>query len=165
MMARRRACRVLLLACLLVSTLVGLSAQVSQEPVRFGSTAKLRDVMWLWALDVDDLERAKDRGIPNIHRAIGYDLVPLRDGEQELLNRSGRVTCEINAGDDFDFTPQLTQVQAWAREFPNMEAVLLDDMSTGKISRGLRTDALAGLCHELQRQPRPLSLWGGSSIL
>jgi len=159
-MPRRIVYRVLLLACLLVSTVVGLSGQVSQEAVPLDNAAKLRDVMWLWALDVDDLQKAQDLGIPNIQRAIGRDLVPLREGEQELLNRSGRVTCEISAGNDFDFTPQLTQVQAWAREFPNIEAVLLDDMSTGKISRGLRADALAGLCHQLQSERRPFSLWG-----
>ncbi len=159
-MARLMTYRALLLLCVSVSTVVGLSDQVSQRPLPSDDAAKLRDVMWLWALDLHDLKTAHNLGITNIQRAIGHDLVPLREGEQELLNTSGRVTCEINAGNDFNFAPQLTQVQAWAREFPNIEAVLLDDMSTGKISRGLRPEHLARLCRQLQSEPRPLSLWG-----
>jgi len=125
---------------------------------------KLIDTMWLWLNP--PLEPDEDyMGIPNIMVAT-----PTGDSQPSLADTvarveqeaGGRVACDwLSPGEGFDFTDSLGLVQTVARQSASMEAVILDDMSTGTIKgEGMKPEALSRLCRAIQAQPRPLSLVG-----
>jgi hypothetical protein len=146
-------------------------------------TARLGDRFWAWATlpnalrsDPTGIDRdstmtpaagAADLGVPSI---IMAGFLPPTDAEADAVKHLTRVAWEMSFGTpadmeanrpNFDFSQNLRPIQDLATRYPNVEAVLLDDLTTMDITRrGMPPSVLADLSFELHSRPRPLSLWG-----
>lgn len=141
----------------------------------------VRDRIWVWgnpemaepgthAFDTyagaGPAERAKLLGVPNIILA-GLGL-PRDDTRAEAVvgEAAGapRLICEIDRdgeGDDrpFVYEQTLARVCSLAGRYPQMEGVLLDDMSSVAVDRGLKPEHIQGIRAALAACPRKLQLW------
>ncbi len=159
MMQLRRLSVSVLLVFIGVIAVVALAPSAEQDNAPEGPPAKtLRDTMWLWLnppADPDD----DYIGIPNVMIAAPPAASTVE--RIEPVADRGRVVCEITPSDGFDFTASLAAVQNLARQFPSIEGVVVDDMSSVLVkSAGMEAKVLSSLCRALQARPRPLSLLG-----
>jgi len=141
----------------------------------------VRDCIWVWGnpemaqpgthavdtyAEAGPAERAKLLGVPNIILA-GLGL-PQDDSKAEAVVAEAagapRLICEIDRdgeGDDrpFVYDQALARVCGLAGRYPQMEGVLLDDMSSVAVDRGLKPEHIQGIRTALSTCPKPLKLW------
>ncbi len=135
----------------------------------------LRDTMWGWGTMIDvignetelmsPVEGADYMGIKNFLMCGG---APATDEQAApAAARGGRIVWEMEAGfgstfgENFEFQSRLDRILPLAQRFPNIEGVLLDDLSTITIGQEkMPPEVLGRICRALQSEPRPLSLWG-----
>lgn len=144
---------------------------------------QLLNRLWVWATRVNQLRSdlegilrdstmtpaggASYLGVPNIVMA-GF--LPATDTEAGQVQHLQRVAWEMGFGTEadeladrrnFDFSQNLPPIQALAARYPNVDSIILDDLTTMDITRrGMPPSVLAHLCAEIQAHPHPLSLWG-----
>jgi hypothetical protein len=146
-------------------------------------TETLGDRFWAWATlpnalrsDPTGIDRdsvmtpaagAAFLGVPNM---IMAGFLPPNETEAAPVQHLKRVVWEMSLGSPedveqrrptFDFRPNLPPIQAVADRFTNVEALLLDDLTTNDITRrGMPPSVLADLSFAVYSRPRPLSIWG-----
>ena len=143
-----------------------------------GMTERLGDRFWAWATlpnalrsDATGIDRdsamspaagAAYLGVPNI---IMAGFLPPTDAEADAVKHLNRVAWEMSFGTvadmeanrpNFDFGQNLPPIQSLAARYPNVEAVLLDDLTTMDITRrGMPPRVLADLSFALHCGPVP----------
>ena len=123
----------------------------------------VRDLIWAWGnpemakpgphtaatfAEAGPAERARLLGVPNIVMA-GQGL-PNDNAKADALTKEvagfKRLVWEITPdgtglGPPFVYKDRIAQIRKLADKYPQIEGVLLDDMSTGKMNRGLQARA------------------------
>lgn len=157
------------------------SAVAAEAPEARGST-KVRDILWVWGnpematpgahplaafAQAAPAERAALLGVPNVVMA-GLGL-PNDDAEAfvrtEQVAAAPRLVWEIapdGAGDGrpFVYTETIARIRRLALEFPRIEGVLLDDMSTIAIDKGFKPEHIRGIRECLGEDHERIKVWG-----
>ena len=143
-------------ALTLWAALAGLAT--AQEPTR---PQTIRDLLWVWGnpemakpgeqklasfTQASAAGRAKLLGVPNV--LIAGQGIPNDDAQADALTcevaSAPCVIWEISAdgagGPPFDYTQRITQVKKLIDKYPNIDGVLLDDMSTVGIDHGFQPE-------------------------
>lgn len=142
----------------------------------------LRDLMWVWGnpemaqagehtiatfAQASPAQRARLLGVSNIVMA-GLGL-PAEEDKAEALTKEvagfRRLVWEITAdgegeGRPFIYEDRITQVRRLVDRHPHIEGVLLDDMSTLGIDRGLKPEHLRHIRELLPGKYRRIKVWG-----
>ena len=144
--------------------------------------AVVRDLMWVWGnpemaregehtvasfAQASPAQRARLLGVPNIVMAgLG---VPRDDDEADAIAKPvgqfKRLVWEIapdheSAGPPFDYQARLAQVRRLVDNYPQSEGVLLDDLSTLGIDRGLKPEHIRRVRELLGGKYRSVKVWG-----
>ncbi|MSO21728.1 MAG: hypothetical protein EXQ58_00435 [Acidobacteria bacterium] len=100
-------------------------------------------------------------GIQNLMMCGAGQLTPTESHAGQITHFR-RVVWELHDFDDpAKGASNLAAIQSVAARHHNVEAVLLDDMTSLAIGkRGMEPTILAKLARQLQERPRPLMLWG-----
>jgi hypothetical protein len=113
------------------------------------------------------LQRARLLDVPNVVMA-GLGL-PNDDRQAELWTQQAasarRLVWEITAdgegeGRPFVYQDRMAQVRRLVDRYPQIEGVLLDDMSTLGIDRGFRPEHIRQIRELLPGKYRPVQIWG-----
>ena len=147
-----------------------------KEPMR------IRDLLWVWGnpemaedgphslatfAQAGPAERARLLGVPNIVMA-GHGL-PRDDAKAEELAQgvahAPRLVWEVSTDDEsggppFEYVETVARVQRLAATYPQIEGVLLDDMSTRKIDRGFKPEHIRQLRDLLAENADRIKVWG-----
>jgi len=170
---RTRLCRKC--AFLLVSIwLLAIAGESQPAPLR------LLDLLWVWAnpemeqpgphtaasfARAGSTERARLLGVPNI--ALAGTGVPNDESKAGSLTAAAapapRLVWETTPdgegiGPPFVYTKRMQQIRGLAQKYPQIEAILLDDMSTGKIDRGFRAAHVRHIREQLAGTK--IKIWG-----
>lgn len=156
----------------------GAWAQPAADPPR------VRDILWVWGnpemgregvhslagfAEAPPADRARLLTVPNV--IMAGEGLPADDAEATALTEQvadrARLVWEITHGDvaegssfTFEFTDTVARVGRLAGGYPAIEGVLLDDMSSMMIPKGLTPEHVRALRESLKSAPKPLALWG-----
>lgn len=172
-----RGVRIAVLGVLLTAALGAIAS--AQEPAK---AQTIRDLLWVWGnpemaetgehtpatfAQAAPAERARLLDVPNIAMA-GYGL-PHDDAEAMALTaqvaHAPRLVWEIgcddeNGGPPFEYAQTVARFAKVAQAYPQVEGVLLDDMSSVKIERGFKPEHIVGLRTLLREQCPRAKVWG-----
>jgi len=147
-----------------------------------GNPMVMRDVLWVWgnpemaeegAHDLGSFaqagpaERAQLLGVDNIVMA-GYGL-PHDEQEADACTKQvagfPHLVWEIGCDDEgggppFEYAETLGRIRRLADAYPQIEGVLVDDMSTVKIDRGFKPEHLRQIQELLSGEYGRLNVWG-----
>lgn len=141
----------------------------------------IRDLLWVWGnpemtkpgeqtvatfAEASTAKRAELLGVPNV--VIAGQGIPNDDAEADALTRevaaSPRVVWEISAdgagGPPFVYTQRMAQVRKLVDKYPNIEGVLLDDMSTVGIDHGFMPEHIRQVRQSLDGKYAPVKVCG-----
>jgi len=142
----------------------------------------VRDLLWVWGnpemaeagehtlatfAQAGPAERARLLGVPNVVMA-GRGL-PNDDQEAETLTRQvadcRRLVWEVTPdgegdGPPFVYRDRMAQIRRLVDRYPQIEGILLDDMSTGKIDRGFQPEHIRHIRELLPGKYRSVKVWG-----
>lgn len=143
---------------------------------------RVRDLLWVWGnpemaeegehtlatfAQASPAERARLLGVPNVVMA-GLGL-PNDDREAEALTRQvadfQRLVWEVTpdgegVGPPFVYRDRMAQVRRLVDRYPQIEGILLDDMSTGKIDRGFQPEHIRQIRELLPGKYQSVKVWG-----
>lgn len=142
-------------------------AQTSYAAV---SGVKVRDCMWLWGTlpnvhendikkisKITAIEAAGYLGIPNM--IMGGGILP-SEAAAGTVQSCKRVLWKLDSYQNY-FLPEMASIHALAVKYPHIEAVMIDDLTSVAIGeRKMPPSQIAKIAYALQREPRPLMLWG-----
>ncbi len=144
------------------------------------SPKHLRDILWVWGnpemqkpgehtaasfVEADSAQRAKLLGVPNI--ALAGSGLPNDDAKADALTaavaHAPRLLWETTPdgegiGPPFVYEKRMAQIRKLKQQYPQIEAILLDDMSTGKIDRGYRAEHVQHIQEQLSGSN--VKVWG-----
>lgn len=141
----------------------------------------VRDLLWAWGnpemvtpgehtlstfASASTARRAELLGVPNV--VIAGLGIPNDDQKADALTRevaaSPRVVWEItadgNGGPPFVYTQRTAQVRKLVDKYPRIEGVLLDDMSTVGMDKGLKPEHIRQIRQSLDGKYAALKIWG-----
>lgn len=144
----------------------------------------IRSLLWVWAnpemtkpgehtvasfVEASPLRRAELLGVPNI--VMAGNGVPDDDAEAERLTRAvasaPRLVWEISADktpardtNDFVYELRMAQVRKLAQYFPQLEGVLLDDLSSLGMDHGFKPAHIRRVRELLGDAHARVKLWG-----
>lgn len=151
-------------------------------PERVPAPKVMRDLMWVWAtegrvtpgkhtlatyVEADAVERLGLLGVPNILGA-GSGL-PKEDEKAWALTKkwqvANRLVWEIATDDGshkppFSYVKTAARIRKLAREYPKIEGVLLDDMTSMSVNAGFKGEHVVALRQELARDGQDIRVWG-----
>ncbi|MBN2292884.1 MAG: hypothetical protein JXM70_10690 [Pirellulales bacterium] len=173
-------------ALLLVVCIVICSLGVVKSPAIAADTvakpATVRDMIWVWGnpelakpgphtlatfASADPAQRAKLLGVSNIVMA-GMGL-PNDDAKADELTRQVAAATRLvwettpdgkGIGPPFVYKKRMAQIRRLAQKYPQLEGVLLDDMSTGKMDRGFKPEHIRHMREELSDKYPAVKIWG-----
>jgi hypothetical protein len=143
---------------------------------------RIRDMLWVWGnpemtapgdhtlatfASASPARRAELLGVPNVVMA-GYG-IPNDDAQADALTRAvsaaPHLVWEISAdgagGPPFVYTQRLAQVRRLVDRYPQLEGVLIDDLSTVAIDKGLLPEHIRQIRQGLDGKYAAVKLWGG----
>lgn len=176
----RRIIRVAL-AFLAVCSGAELATIQAEQPRATAKPQVIRDLLWVWGnpemtkpgeqtlatfAEASSAKRAELLGVPNV--VIAGQGIPNDDAQADALTRevaaSPRVVWEISAdgagGPPFVYTQRMAQVRTLVDKYPNIEGVLLDDMSTVGMDKGFKPEHIRQIRQSLAGKYAPISVWG-----
>ena len=142
----------------------------------------VRDRMWIWGtreapgstkrslsayIQAGPAQRAKMLGLRNVFIAGGIPLEPGRAKElaEPVARMNGRLFYEVcwsqMTGHASDYEKDIIAAKALAAEFPSLEGVLLDDLTSQQIAgRGMSVEELQKVCDSFHVGPKRIPVWG-----
>jgi hypothetical protein len=126
--------------------------------------------IWVWAHRVDGVFHtfgiqahskatpAQGAGLFNAGKL--FMALPLSEADAAAVAGFDEVVWRIYAKDGFDFSTNVDAAKALARKYPNIKGVVVDDLTSTEIGRGLKPDDLARLREQVKSGDTPLDLWG-----
>ncbi|HQH53007.1 MAG TPA: exo-alpha-sialidase [Candidatus Hydrogenedentes bacterium] len=162
--------------CVAAAAVAAAHAQEANE------SPAIRDLLWVWGnpemaeagphtlatfAQAAPAERAKLLDVPNIAmggNGLPRDEVPAMALTAEVAH-APRLVWEIgcddeNGGPPFEYGKTVARVADVGKAYPQVEGVLLDDMSSQQIDRGLKPEHIAALRALLRAQCPQIKLWG-----
>ena len=142
----------------------------------------VRDLMWVWGTadhvadegrtlatfsQASAAERAQLLGVPFVVMA-GQGLPndnAEADEQTKPVGRFPRLVWETTPDGDglgppFVYKSRMAQIRRLVDKYPQIEGILLDDMSTGKIDRGFRAEHIRHIREQLGPKYRSVKSWG-----
>lgn len=161
-------------------TVTGMAGNISAAEGKF-ETPRLKDCLWTWGnpemttagehtaaafAQASPAERSKLLGTPNV--ILGGNGLPNDDAEAELLTKQvahcPRIIWEITAdgagGPPFVYKERIAQVLRLAQKYPQIEGVVLDDMSSSGMDKGFRAENIAHIRELLGEANKRIKIWG-----
>ncbi len=148
-----------------------------------GHAKTIRDLFWVWATperatpgdhtlatfaEASAPQRAALLGTPNVlmaGRGIPNDR-QLAKAETESVKHASRLVWEIMPDGDeeyrnkFDYKQRVAQIAELQTDYPNIEAVLLDDMTSVAVDKGFKPEHIHAVKKLLAAGRKPLDVWG-----
>lgn len=141
----------------------------------------VRDVLWAWGnpemtkpgqhtaatfASAGPAQRAQLLGVPNV--IMAGQGIPNDDQQADALTRqvaaAPRLVWEIAAdgsgGPPFVYTNRIAQVRKLVDKYPQIEAVMLDDMSTVGIDQGFKPEHIRKIRQSLVGKYADIKVWG-----
>ena len=171
------------LVCLVVCITAGCYCQQAkgEHP---SSDLTIRDIMWVWGTQsgvVTDpppgsmakfhesttTQKMKLLGVPNV-TACGSGL-PADDKAAWALTKewqaAGRLVWEISTDGGhhkppFTYAKTAARIRKLARDYPKIEAVLLDDMTSMSVKAGFKAEHVQALVKALASEGQDIKTWG-----
>lgn len=164
---------------ILCAAFVATHARADEAP----APARVRDLLWVWGnpgmgkpgehtaatfAQAPSAERARILGVPNVVMA-GAGLPHDRALAEKLtaeVAHAPRLVWEIMADGDaehsakFVYRQRIADLAVVARKFPQIEAILIDDMTSVAASKGFRPQHLKNIKQLLEQHRLPQKLWG-----
>jgi len=152
------------------------------KPARVREAKTIRDLMWVWGnpemtkkgphtpatfAQASPAERARLLGVPNVLMA-GLGL-PDDEQQAETLTKqvasSPQLVWEISPdgeglGPPFVYRETIASIRKLTKRYPQIEGVLLDDMSTQKINRGFKPEHIRRIRELLSDTHDQVKVWG-----
>jgi hypothetical protein len=141
----------------------------------------VRDLLWVWGnpemakpgahatasfASASPARRAELLGVPNVVMA-GHGIPnddKQADAQTQEVATAPRLVWEIDAdgsgGPPFIYTNRVAQVRKLVDKYPQIEGVLLDDMSTVGIDKGFRPEHIRQIRQSLDDKYAALKIWG-----
>ncbi len=161
-------------------TVAGMAGNVRATDGK-SETPRLKDCLWVWGnpemttagehnaatfAQASPAERAKLLGTPNV--MMGGNGLPNDDAEAESLTKQvahcPRILWEITAdgagGPPFIYKNRIAQVIRLAEKYPQIEGVVLDDMSSVGMDKGFRAEHVAQIRELLGEANKQMKIWG-----
>ncbi len=166
--------------CLLALLLV-LTTEATLSHAAFAEKT-FRELLWVWGnpemttegthdpatfAQAGPAERARLLGVPNV--VMAGNGLPLDSKAANALMQGvkghNRVLWEImpdaEQGEQaFTYTQRMQVLAGILPEYPSIEGLLLDDMSSVAVDRGFKPEHIRALRAQLPPRPEPLELWG-----
>jgi len=130
----------------------------------------LKSKIWAWAHTVDghfgsytiDVHSTATpmQGAELFHAANVLMVMPPSEEEAAAVAGLDNVIWSITAKENFDFSETLDAVKALARKYPNIKGVIIDDLTSQEISKGMTPEDLAKVRDQVKSGDVPLDLWG-----
>ncbi len=162
---------------------VVLSLIAASAPLQAADPPQIvRDLMWVWGnpsmatpgphtlatfSQASPAERAQLLGVPNI--MLGGTGVPDDNVQADVITSAAaavasRLVWEIapdgGSGPPFIYTNRTVQVRSLVDKYPQIQGVLLDDMSTGLIGAGLQPNDIQLIRDNLPGEYQSVKIWG-----
>lgn len=162
--------------------LLGAASGVDAE--QDGPSTTLRDKLWVWTTperavpgehgaetfaNASPAQQAAILGVPNIWLAgagIPNDQALARR-QTESVRQAASVVWEIlpdgdktEYHDTFEYSGRVRQIGELRADFPNLQGVLIDDMTTGAMDNGFSPEQLVKLRRQLSATCPDVDLWG-----
>lgn len=145
----------------------------------------VRDILWIWGnpemakgndadhtlatfAQASPARRAELLRVPNI--VMAGSGVPndqqLALKQTETIKHAPGIVWEIlpdgdaDYRDKFEYVRRAEQVKELNAKYPQVEAVLLDDMTSVAISKGFKPEHIRGLRTQLAKDRKPIPIWG-----
>ena len=169
-----------LVASLLVVMLLG-TARVGQAADKPDGPARLKECLWVWGnpemttagehttatfAQASPAQRAKLLGIPNIMmagRGIPND-DEAADAQTKAVAGFPRLLWEISADGDggppFVYSKRIARVHRLVEKYPQIEGVILDDMSSVGMNKGFKAEHIAEIRKLLSKKHEQVKIWG-----
>jgi hypothetical protein len=172
-----------ILLCLSLAALIEGPGRTAQRGER-DRTRTVRDLMWVWGnpemakegehtaatfAEAGPLQRARLLGVPNVVMA-GMGL-PNEERKGEQLTRevasAPRLVWEVTADDvpegqagGFVYRSRMTQLKKLVDRYPQIEGVLLDDMTSVGIDKGFKPEHIRHVRDQLPGKYGAVKVWG-----
>ncbi len=170
-----------ILAGLIVALGLGVAANVAAAQPAQGKPKVVRDLLWVWATPerstpgehtlatfaaANAPQRVALLGTPNVVMAGAG--IPNDDKQADAwtaeVAAAPRLVWEIMAdgsgGPPFVYAKRTAQVRKLVDKYPQIEAVLLDDMSTVAIDKGFKPEHIRQIRQSLDGKYAAVKLWG-----
>ncbi len=174
-------------ACVIALNLIGMTRDCCAADGKC-DTPRLKDCLWVWGnpemttagkhtiatfAQASPAERAKLLGTPNV--MMGGHGLPNDDAEAELLTKQvahcPRILWEISADGESDaktpfiyktfiYKNRIAQVRRLAKRYPQIEGVVLDDMSSRGLDNGFKAEHIARIRELLGETNKQVKIWG-----
>ncbi len=167
------------IALLAVVIFFGISLDINAADKQH-TPKRLKDCLWVWGnpemttegehtlatfAQAGPAERAKLLGVPNIMMA-GHGL-PDDDARAETLTKQvahcPRILWEITAdsgGPPFVYKNRIAQIRRLAKNFSQLEGVILDDMSSVGMDKGFKAQNIVDIRKLLGKTHDRVKIWG-----
>ncbi|MBI3117858.1 MAG: DUF1080 domain-containing protein, partial [Candidatus Hydrogenedentes bacterium] len=166
----------------IAALMLGLAFSVPSSYTDPPSPQRLHDMLWVWGnpemgrpgphtaatfAEASPAARATLLGAPNV--VLAGNGLPADDtaalAVSEEVRGAQRLVWEIASdesagGAPFTYTETIARVRRVAAQFPQLEGVLLDDMSSVQVDKGLKPEHLHAIPEALGEDHARLRVWG-----
>lgn len=161
-----------LIAALLL-IMVGADDALSDQPLR-GSTRSneltMRSKIWAWAHEVNahhgafgismESKATPAEGARAFHAGSVLMLMPPSEEQAAQVTGFDQVIWRITSDTGFDFSKSIDTVKALAGKHNNIKGVIIDDLTSTEIGRGMTPEHLAKVREQARSGDVTLELWG-----
>lgn len=130
----------------------------------------LKSKIWAWANSVDGIQDSWNIDVPAkatprqgaelLHAANILMIMPPSEAGASASAGLDNIIWSITAKDRFDFSETIDAVKALARKYPNIKGVIIDDLTSQEIGKGMTPEDLAKVRDQVKSGDVPLELWG-----
>jgi hypothetical protein len=141
----------------------------------------VRDLLWVWGnpemakpgdhtvatfAEASPAQRARLLGVPNV--ILAGNGLPNDDRQADALTQAvsdfprllWEITADGNGGPPFVYTNRMVQVRRLVDKYPQIEGVVLDDMSTGGMDHGFKAEHIRQIRRLLDGKYTAVKIWG-----
>ncbi|MSO21652.1 MAG: hypothetical protein EXQ58_00035 [Acidobacteria bacterium] len=112
--------------------------------------------------EADPHSRASLLGVHNVFMAgdgLSNDM-KTAEAQSEEVSQMKRIIWELTPNPPFLYTPKVTVLKSLKKRYPQIEAIVLDDMMTSQKNRGLRPKHVAALRQEMAPMLKSTEMYG-----
>jgi hypothetical protein len=171
----------ILCGLILALGLGGVMANVAAAQPAQGKPKIIRDLLWVWGspgeivsgehtaatfVEASPAQRARLLGAPNV--MMGGLGLPNDDQKADAWTKEvadfPRLLWEVSpdgaGGPPFVYTNRMAQVRKLVDKYPQIEGVILDDMSTGSMDKGFKAEHIRQIRRLLDGKYAAVKIWG-----
>lgn len=112
-----------------------------------------------WGIDIES-KTTPAQAAELFHSANILMVMPPSEEEAADVAGYDKVIWQITAEDGFDFSRDINAVKSLARQYPNIKGVIIDDLTSQEIGKGMTPEDLAKVRELVKSGDIPLEFWG-----